>query len=72
MKPPSRRVEKMRQTLEELTDHRRRAAAVAALLAHCDGASLEDGLLSDAGGIIVDEMQAIRECTDILYRETLR
>ncbi len=72
MKPPSRRVEKMRQTLEELTDHRRRAAAVAALLAHCDGASLEDGLLSDAGGIIVDEMQAIRRCTETLHQEAGR
>lgn len=72
MKLPSHRVEQMCQTLEELTAHRRRAAAVAALLTHCDGASLEDGLLSDAGGIIVDEMQAIRECSEILHREIVR
>jgi hypothetical protein len=68
MKAPSRRVEKMRETLEELTDHRRRAAAVAALLAHCDGVGLKDGLLSDVGAIIVEEMQGIRRCTEILYR----
>ncbi len=72
MKRSRRRVEAMQRTLEKLTDHRRRAAAVATLLTHCDGEAFEDWLLGDVGGLIADEMQAIRECTEILYRETLR
>lgn len=60
------------QTLELLTDHRRRAATVAALLEHCEGSDLEAGLLAEAGGIIGDELRAIRECTKTLHREIVR
>ena len=69
---PAKRHQELHETLERLTDHRRRAAAVAALLAHCEGGSLQHGLLSDVGGIIVAEMQAIRECSEILHREISR
>lgn len=68
----SQRIEELRRTLEVLTDHRRRAAAVAALLAHCEGGDLEEALLSEVGGVFVHEMDGIRECTEILHREIAR
>lgn len=57
---------------DEMAEHRHRAAAVAGLLGHCNGADLEDGLLAEAAGLIGHELQAIRECAEEIQKEVIR
>lgn len=57
---------------DELADHRRRAAAVAGLLRHCDREDLEDELLADAASLICHELKALRECEEKIQKAVMR
>ena len=56
---------------DEMADHRRRAAAVAALLGHCEGANFEHELLAEAAALICHELRAVRECAEEIQKEVL-
>lgn len=58
-------------SFDALEDHRRRAAAVAALLERCDGEDLSQEVLEQTASLIGEELEAVRDCAARI-REDLR
>lgn len=64
--------ERLLQSFDALSDHRRRAAAVAALLERCDGEDLSQDVLAEAASLIGEELDAIGECAEHILKQVRR
>jgi hypothetical protein len=69
---PSPIPERLLQRFDALDDHRRRAAAVAGLLARCHADDLSEDVLWEAARLICAELNAVGDCARRILKEVRR